>query len=74
MLHSDSSLFSGHTNMDHCLALGDTGPGVRALVGREAQGRGEGKSGVLTPALSPAHCPFGPVLLPAWASDISATK
>ena len=45
MLHSDSSLFSGHTNMDHCLALGDTGPGVRALVGREAQGRGEGKSG-----------------------------
>ena len=32
---------SRRTNMDHCLALGDTGPGVRALVGREAQGRGE---------------------------------
>lgn len=46
---------------------------VRALAGREAQG-GEEKSGVLAFTLSLAHCHFGPVLSPAWASDIYSAE
>ena len=47
---------------------------IPSLAEREAQGPEVTERGVLTPALSLAHCHFGHVLLPGWTSDISAAN
>lgn len=58
------------TDVDCCPVQHDTGTGVRALVGREPQGGGEGKSGVLaliyplpTAPLDPSRYLLGPLFL-----------
>ena len=47
---------------------------IPSLAGREVQGPEVTERGVLTPALSLAHCHFGHVLFPGWTSDISAAN
>ena len=47
---------------------------IPSLAGREAQHGEVSERRVLAPGSSLAHCHSGHVLLPAWTSDISATK
>lgn len=47
---------------------------IPSLAGREAQGGEVAESSVLGLVLSLVRCSFAPVLLSAWASDVSAAK